>query len=219
MMNRAIIFDLDGTLLNSLDDLADACNIVLQGRGFPTHPTGAYKIFIGDGLAVLMQRIVPKETEEETVQACCNEFAQVYKNCWHAKSKLYDGISTMLSDLVDDGITLAILSNKPDAFTQIIVEHFLRDVPFKYIAGQKKDIPKKPDPAGAIYAAKILGIPAENTIFVGDSAGDIQTGRRAGMKTIGVSWGFRTEEELRANKADKIVHSPEEIIYYVRATS
>ena len=219
MINKAIIFDLDGTLLNSLDDLADACNTVLRERGYPTHSSHAYKIFIGDGLAVLMGRIVPGGTDEETVQACCNDFAGVYQKSWHAKSRLYDGVNRMLSDLAGDDITLAILSNKPDAFTQIIVEHFLPNVPFQYIAGQKNDIPKKPDPAGAIYAAKILGIPTENTIFVGDSAGDIQTGRRAGMKTIGVTWGFRSEEELRANKADKIVHSPEEIIHYVRATS
>lgn len=219
MINRAIIFDLDGTLLDSLDDLADACNSVLKQKRFPIHPIESYKTFVGGGLLSLMQRIVPSGTDEDTIHACCSDFSEVYKKCWHAKSKPYDGITKMLSDLVSENVKLGILSNKPDAFTQVIAEHYFSDVPLLYIAGQKNEIPKKPDPAGAIYAANILDTPIENTFFIGDSAVDIQTGRRAGMKTIGVTWGFRSEEELRANKADKIVHSPKEIIDYVRITS
>lgn len=216
---KSILFDLDGTLLDSLDDLADAVNSVLLNRGFPVHPTEAYRFFVGDGLFPLIQRAVPIGISEDVVRKCCEEFAFFYNKCWHTKSTLYSGIMEMLLELSREGVILGILSNKPDGFTQTIVKHFFPNNPFGYVAGHKEDIAKKPDPAGALYAAQRLGVLPEATFFVGDTAIDIQTGKNAGMKTIGVTWGFRPETELLANNADKIVYSPKEIIDYVRISS
>lgn len=136
----SIIFDLDGTLLDSLDDIVDAINNVLIQRGFPVHSAEAYRFFIGDGLFILMQRAVPVGTSDNVVRKCCEEFSFFYNKCWHTKTTLYSGVQNMLLDLQRDGISLGILSNKPDKFTQTIVKYFFPDNPFIYVAGQKEDI-------------------------------------------------------------------------------
>ncbi len=213
MACKGIIFDLDGTLLDTLEDLAEAANNTLEFYGFPAHPVDAYRFFVGEGLKTLLQRIVPgNDRSEEQLQEYMNKFTEIYAQTWNKKTTVYEGIPEMLIDLTAAGLPLAVLSNKPHAFTELCVETFFPDKPFLHVFGQRDTIAKKPDPAGALDIAGRLGVAAGDILFVGDTATDIQTGNSAGMKTIGVEWGFRTRTELEENNAWKIVTRPVEVV-------
>ncbi len=213
MQYRAALFDLDGTLLDTLDDLADAANRVLAAEGMPVHEVEAYKKFVGDGLATLVERIVPGEQHnEETLRRVVDAFRQDYGAHWHEKSRPYAGVPEMLTGLRKRGLRLAVLSNKPHEFTKLCVRRMLGDFSFYPVLGQREGVPKKPDPAGALEAAALLDIPAREILYVGDTAVDMQTAAGAGMTAVGVLWGFREEEELTASGADYLVSHPEEIL-------
>lgn len=214
MSYTSIIFDLDGTLLDTLTDIADSVNTVLTVNGFPTYPRDSYKSFLGDGLHNLISRSVPVGTGENIIQNCCETFTQIYSESWKKNCYPYEGIEIMLSDLSAGKIKLAVLSNKPHAFTCLFVDHFFPKGMFEIVYGHRDGVNKKPDPAGAIAIAEILQTGCENILFVGDSDVDIQTGRSAGMGTAGVSWGYRTVAELKANNAEIIVNRPSEIVEY-----
>lgn len=217
MALKAVLFDLDGTLVNTLDDLADAANQVLAGHGFPTHPTERFKIFVGDGLRQLMTRITPASITPAELEQCCQDFVSVYHQCWDRNSRPYPGVEAMLSSLSDHGLRLAVLSNKPHAFTTVYMERFFAGHHFDMVLGQREGVPRKPDPAGALEIAAKLRIAAGQCAYVGDSGVDMLTGKAAGMLTIGVSWGFRTVTELLQHNADLIVATPEEIVLHVTA--
>ncbi|WP_136796720.1 MULTISPECIES: HAD family hydrolase [Desulfosediminicola] len=216
---KAAIFDLDGTLLDTLHDLAYAGNSVLMKRGFPQHPVESYKHFVGDGLKVLMERITPADVDESEIQACCSLFNEIYDSCWDANSRPYPGIIKMLHELKSQGIRCSVLSNKPHQFTRIYIDRFFNSDDFEVVFGQREGVEKKPDPAGAIEIANIMQVDPAQCIYVGDTSVDMRTGKSAGMYTIGVLWGFREKKELQQNNADIIVSSPEEIVEYVLATS
>ncbi len=215
MSYSSLIFDLDGTLLDTLDDLAATCNEVLECNGFPTHPAPAFKTFIGDGLQVLMQKITPVGTGEKALQQCCDLFTELYSQNWKRNSCPYDGINDMLSALKKHDVMLAILSNKPHRFTKLFVDEFFPRGLFPIVYGQRDGFPKKPDPKVALEIAAKFGALPQQTLFVGDSGVDIMTGRAARMGTAGVSWGFRSIQELTAHKADIIVNNPLELEQYV----
>ena len=215
MLYSSIIFDLDGTLLDTLQDIAESVNSVLTLSGFPPHPCERYKVFIGNGLYNLILRSVPAGTPESIIQKCCDTFEEIYSKNWKNNCCPYKGINTMLADLSGQGIKLAVLSNKPHAFTCLFVDQFFPKNIFEIVFGQRDDVKKKPDPAGALAIAEFLQTQPENILFVGDSDVDIQTGRNAGMGTAGVSWGYRDVDELAANNAEIIVNSPLEIVEYV----
>ena len=215
MSYLSIIFDLDGTLLDTLTDLADTANEVLARHSFPQHSRNAYKQFVGDGLFVLMQRIVPAGTKEKVVQQCCDLFTDLYSKNWRRKSCPYDGIDDMLSALKSRGIVLAVLSNKPHEFTKHFIDEFFPGELFSAVYGQRNGFAKKPDPATALQIAKECSMRPRDMLFVGDSGVDIKTGKAAGMATAGVSWGFRSVQELTENNADVIVNSPLELEQYV----
>lgn len=218
MSFKSAIFDLDGTLLDTLEDLAYAGNSVLATRGFPQHPVEAYKHFVGDGLKVLMERITPAKAGDDEIQTCCGLFNEIYDKCWDNKSRPYPGIIDMLKALKGNGIRCGVLSNKPHQFTEIYIERFFTPDAFEVVFGQREGVEKKPDPAGAFEIADIMQIQPSECIYVGDTSVDMQTGKSAGMFTIGVLWGFREKEELLQNNADMIVSSPEEIVEYVIST-
>lgn len=219
MQCPSIIFDLDGTLLDTLVDLAETCNEVLADNHFPVHPMADYKKFIGDGLHILMNRITPVGTEEVVLQQCCKLFTERYSQNWKRNSCPYEGISDMLSALKLYGVKLAVLSNKPHEFTKLFVDYYFPCELFSFVYGQREGFPKKPDPTVALDLAVQFGVHPQDTLFVGDSGVDIMTGKAADMKTAGVSWGFRSVQELIDNKADIIVHNPSELEQYVLSTT
>jgi phosphoglycolate phosphatase len=212
MRFKASLFDLDGTLLDTLDDLADTANAALTALRFPVHPTDSYRYFVGDGLRVLVERIVPATCSEEQIAECEHIFKKKYAAHWADKSRPYPGIEEMISRLHDMGLKLAILSNKPDDFTGLCVDRFFPANTFQCVQGQREGIPKKPDPAGALIIAERLGMEPAEILYVGDTATDMKTGKSAGMKTAGVLWGFREISELEQNGADYIVSHPREIV-------
>ena len=213
MKCKGLIFDLDGTLLDTLDDLAIAANTTLQYFGFPVHAVDEYRYFVGEGLKTLMQRIVPgTSATDEQLNHYMAKFGEIYRDSWNVCSAPYAGISEMITSLSATGLQLAVLSNKPHEFTRLCVETFFPDNPFAFVFGQREGIAKKPDPAGAIEIADKMGLEVTDILYVGDTATDMQTGNSAGMRTIGVEWGFRDRAELEKNNAWKIAATPAEVI-------
>jgi len=216
MNNKAVVFDLDGTLLDTLEDIAESMNNVLQKRGFPIHPLGAYRNFIGDGARMLINRSLPAgERIEKIIAECSASFKEEYLRNWNKTTKPYDGIVKTLDELVKNKLKLAVLSNKPDIFTKMCVNEFLDSHKFQVVLGQRDDIPPKPDPTGAKLIADHLRIEPGHILYIGDSGVDMKTAIYAGMVPIGVLWGFRPKEELIKNGAKAVISSPQEIITHI----
>jgi phosphoglycolate phosphatase len=211
---KGLIFDLDGTLLDTLEDLADAANATLEHFGFPGHPVDAYRYFVGEGLKTLIQRIIPGSCTENQLAEYMKKFGEIYRRIWNVHSAPYEGVSEMISSLQTAGLQLAVLSNKPHVFTEICVETFFPEHPFVFVFGQRDGVAKKPDPAGALELAEKMGLDVDEILYVGDTATDMQTGNSAGMRTIGVEWGFRDRAELEKNNAWKVVATPAEVVSY-----
>jgi phosphoglycolate phosphatase len=212
-MIQGVIFDLDGTLLDTLEDIADSANAALAERGHPVHPVDAYRYFVGDGAPTLMHRILPEHArtpEEET--ALLARYKEIYAVRWDQKTAPYAGITEMLGVLATRGMRLAVLSNKPHEATAECVAGFLTAASFDAVQGQTTEFPKKPDPAGALAIARRFGIPPSACLYVGDTATDMQTAVRAGMIPVGALWGFRTADELRAHGALRLIAHPSELI-------
>ena len=208
----AVLFDLDGTLLDTLEDIADAANAILASQGMPTHPLAAYKLFVGEGVKRLMEKAIPEDRRSaEAITRCASLFANEYGRRWNAMSRPYDGILPLLASLREK-MPLAVLSNKPQAFTQQCVDHYFPCGTFVCVLGQRDGIPPKPDPAGAIETANRLALPPEMIAYLGDSSIDMQTAVRAGMHPIGAAWGFRSREELLASGAAAVIEQPAELI-------
>jgi phosphoglycolate phosphatase len=210
---RATIFDLDGTLLDTLGDIANAANRVLAERGFPTHPNLGYRAFIGEGVGKLLLRALPETQQDEaTVQACVGAYVQEYGRTWNVLTKPYPGVPEMLDALVVRGLKLAVLSNKPDHFTQQCVDELLSKWAFDVVLGASDQFPRKPDPASAMETAKRLGVSTAECLYVGDSGVDMQTARAAGMYAVGVLWGFRDKAELLKDGAQALISQPGEVL-------
>jgi phosphoglycolate phosphatase len=210
---QAIIFDLDGTLLDTLDELGIITNSVLEKNGFPIHLLNEYRYLVGEGAENLIIKALDSEgSNRETVQRCLSEFLSIYRATCGERSKLYDGIPQMLDELVRIGIKIAVLSNKPHDLTLKNIDLFLPNVPFDLVLGQRDGIPKKPDPHGALEIAEHMGIKPENFLYMGDTSIDMRTAVAAGMNPVGVLWGFRGEEELRSSGAKHIIGNPGEVM-------
>jgi phosphoglycolate phosphatase len=208
-----VLFDLDGTLIDSLADIADAANRVLVSREFPPHPRDAYRGFIGEGVPTLFARALPEGAgTPERIAACAEGFRAEYADAWHAATRVYDGIPELLDAIVARGLKLAVLSNKPDAFTKDCVRHYLDRWPFAPVYGDRAGVARKPDPAGALAIAAELGCAPGAVLYVGDSSVDMTTARRAGMPAAGVSWGFRSADELREHGAGAVIDHPAELL-------
>ncbi len=213
MAIRAILFDLDGTLLDTLADIARSANEALEIQGFPTHPEADYLRFIGDGVAMLLHRALPPDRSGEAeVGRCVASFQETYGRGWNVRTRLYDGIGPLLDGLVGRGILLAVLSNKPDDFTRRFGETYLAPWPFRAVVGHRAGSPRKPDPSSALEIAEGLGVEPSECAFVGDSVVDIETALAAGMTPIGVSWGFQPVEALREAGAEAILDEPEKLL-------
>lgn len=217
MKYKAVIFDLDGTLLNTLDDIADSMNFALRSVGFVEHSVDDYREIVGNGVINLVKSSIPQEfcNDEETIKMCFDLLCDEYKERWDRKTCLYKGIADMLDGLQKLSIPLNILSNKPDEFVQEIVDKFLDRWSFANIFGARDGVAIKPDPISAIEIAKNLNIVPSDIIYVGDSDVDIKTAISAEMFPVGVSWGFRNVTELFDNGAEIVLGEPLELLRIV----
>jgi len=210
---QAVLFDLDGTLLDTLPDLAYSVNEILSRLGYPVHPVDSYRFFVGEGVEVLIRRALPegKSVTDEQVKLAVEAMEEEYGRRWADNTRPYDGIPEMLTWLEQRKIPKAVISNKPDLFTQIMVRELLPNWRFEVIRGATPSVPKKPDPTVALEIAQQIGVDPQQVILVGDSNIDILTAIAAGMYPVGVRWGFRPVEELLESGARVILNSPDDI--------
>lgn len=212
---KAVIFDLDGTLLDTLQDLADSGNAVLEARGYPTHSKDAYRTFIGNGMINLVRDIFPDEhrpAEGEETETVLAEYRAAYGRNWQNTTVPFPGIPELLDFLAQREIPIGVLSNKAHDFTLKCVETFLGKWDWDVVLGARDAVPKKPDPAGAVEAAAAMGVSLENCLYLGDSDVDMFTAKNSGMRAIGVSWGFRSVEELVECGAEVILEAPGDLL-------
>ena len=212
MKFKGIIFDLDGTLVNSLEDIADAMNKVLQSLDYPTHSYDDYQYFIGSGLRNLVSKALPETNNDENqIEKSLNSMIDVYRDNCTNQTKSYQGIVELLNELKSRKLKLGVFSNKADALTKEITKALFPDV-FDPIVGLSTESLKKPNPFEALEISKSWGLQPEEMIFVGDSGIDMQTATNANIHAVGVSWGYRPEKELMENGAQHILNHPLDLI-------
>lgn len=206
-MYKGIVWDLDGTLLDTLDDLTDAVNAALGMHGLPQKTKDEVRKAVGNGIRKLIERTVPAETDEVTTNAVFVSFKEYYKDHMNDKTASYEGITDLLRSLSDRGVRMAVVSNKADFATAELCRIYFGGV-IDVAIGQRDGVPKKPSPDAVFTALAELGVTAAEAVFIGDSDVDVLTGMNAGMDVIAVSWGFRTADSLKAAGADRIADTP-----------
>lgn len=220
---KGIIFDLDGTLLYTLEDIADAENSALAELGLPSLPVNEFRWIVGGGADNIARKLLPSELhDEQNISAFVQRFRHYYHQNWHNKTRLYDGIDELIEALLQKGFKLAVLSNKPEEFAMKIIDHYFPDwqgknrTPvFTHVIGQRAGCPVKPDPALALGIAEEWKVGPDKIGFVGDSDIDIITAKNAGMFAIGAAWGFRGREELISAGANILIHNPLDLLEYL----
>lgn len=210
---KAVIFDLDGTLVNTISDLANSVEYALAKFGFSGHTVEEYTSYVGNGTLKLIERSLPQNVRDDKALLgdVHNTFSAYYAEHFCDSSCAYDGIADLLDCLQSRGVSLCVNSNKPDRFTKAIIEKLFPNYEFAVCIGARDNVPKKPDPASELEIAEILGLDAAQILHIGDSDVDILTAHNAGIKAIGCSWGFRSKESLVQAGADYIADSPAEI--------
>lgn len=208
-MKRLVIFDLDGTLLNTIEDLGHAANYALEKNGFATHTLASYPFFVGNGVRRLITRVLPEEHRNDaTIDRLLKDFREFYDEHCCDCTKPYPGMLELLRDLRDQGVQMAVASNKYDAAVQKIISHYFGDIDFVAIEGQKEGVNVKPDPSIVFAILAQARVPKREVLYVGDSGVDMETARRACVDSVGVTWGFRPEKELVEWLAGTIIHQP-----------
>ena len=207
---RAVLFDLDGTLLDTLEDIADSMNRALLENNLPEHPLDAYRYFVGDGVKALAQRATG--FREKAVPAVLKAYRAYYAAGCQNKTRPYDGVMDMLAALERRGLPLCVFSNKPHKDTLNVTAYYFAQFRFAAVRGQKENVPVKPNPAGALETAGELNIPPEDFLYVGDTGVDIDCASAAGMVPVGALWGFRPREELVKHHARHLIKRPEELL-------
>ncbi len=215
-MKKTIIFDLDGTLIDSVLDIGLCMNEVLQEFNLSPYKIEEYNYFLGGGVEILVSNVLKENTNINLKNSITKRFQEVYETTLHTNTKPYDGIYDLLDELVKMKFNIAVLSNKPHKFTLGYVEKLFGKYNLQEVHGQKTTIEKKPHPQAAINIANSFNTPCEETYFVGDTKVDMQTATNAGMIPIGVLWGFRDEAELKEYKAKYIAKKPLDIIEFVK---
>lgn len=212
-MKQYVIFDLDGTLLDTIADLADATNYALEQLGYTTHPITAYNYMVGNGVTKLLERALPEDMRTtRMVEAMRCHFLEYYDVHCTDRTTIYPGISDLLDELAARGIATAVTSNKYQRAVTHLISHFFGQLPWAAILGHQENVPVKPDPSIVFMALNAHPTPKDNVLYVGDSAVDMETAQRAGVESVGVSWGFRTRSELSGAGADHVVDSPDDIL-------
>jgi phosphoglycolate phosphatase len=218
MQYKAIIFDLDGTLSDSIEDIADSLNPVLKEHNFPTYNINAYKQLVGNGLKKLVHDAIPIEHRDSPIEVeCTKAFYKIYSSNCLNKTKPYDGINDLLNKLNSKKIKYAILSNKAEEFTKQMALTLFPKIKFDFIVGVTIEQEKKPNPKGALKISEALGFKPEEIIFVGDGGVDMQTANNAGMLAVGALWGFKSKEELEQNGAKYLIKHPFELLQVINS--
>ena len=210
-MKRLAIFDLDGTLLNTITDLGKACNYALEEMGFATHPIQAYAYMVGNGVRNLMKK-AQQDADEETIDRLLGHFMEYYNAHCLDNTKPYPGITDLLENLTKQDVALAVASNKYQEATEKIIAGALPDFNFVAVEGQREGRNRKPDPSIIFSVLEKFPVAKKDVLYIGDSGVDIECAKRACVESIGVSWGFRSTGELRRANADYIVSHPAEIL-------
>lgn len=209
---KAFIFDLDGTLIDSLADIAESINRMLDARRYPRCEKEVFKQMVGDGMEKLVERALPEDVRsDELIKVCVEEYRAHYDVLWNSETRPYPGIVEMLAELKARGLKLGVISNKAHRFTVPMTEHFFGTETFDHILGQRVEVPRKPAPDGAHEMAALLGLKTDEMAYMGDSGIDMEFAKNSGMRAIGVRWGFRSEAELRECGADVLISSAAEL--------
>ena len=215
-MYKAVIFDLDGTLVNSLEDLAVATNYALEQHGFKAYPLDDYKYLIGDGMVKLIERAIPDNAlNEDTFKSVFNGFMGYYREHCLVHTYVYDGVMDAILQLNKMGLKLAVVSNKADNMTNLIVKNYFGEI-FTAVTGKREGYPTKPDPTLTLKIIEEMGVKPHECIFVGDSGMDCKNAVNSGCYPLGVLWGFRKSEELLENGAKTLIEHPNEIVPFVK---
>ncbi|MDF9824360.1 phosphoglycolate phosphatase [Breznakia sp. PF5-3] len=209
---KGVIFDLDGTLLDTLSDLSNSVNKVLETYNYPIHDKATYKKKIGRGFKDLICRSMPEDTEASKVEAGLQMFLKIYDQDFMKETKPYEGIDKVLSTLQENHIKVAVNSNKRTDYTNALIQKHFPNICFVECFGERQGIPKKPDPTSALELRNLMEFKSDEILYIGDSKTDIQTANNASMDSVGVLWGFREEDELVANGATYIARTPEDIL-------
>jgi len=210
---RGVIFDLDGTLLDTLADIGESTNQALAELGFPPHPLDSYRRFVGDGVPSLAKRALPpSHRDAESIARCAAGMRRAYAERWSRKTVPYPGIEALLDGLAERGVALAVLSNKPDEFCHVVIGHFFGSGRFRTVVGARPEAAHKPDPSSALEIARDLELEPREILYVGDTDTDMRTAVNAGMVAVGALWGFRDAEELSAAGARSLVRVPADVL-------
>lgn len=214
MQYKAVIFDLDGTLVDSLADLSDSVNLMLESYGFPTHEVEKYRYFVGNGSKKLMERTLPRDKAEsaEFVEEALVKYKAIYKERLLEKTRPYNGVLELLAELKSRGIPLAVCTNKHNDAALAIVKILFAPGTFEEVLGDRPGFPKKPNPATPLEIASHLGVKPDEVAYLGDTSVDMETAVHAGFLPVGVLWGFRTEEELVKSGAKVLLKAPLELL-------
>jgi phosphoglycolate phosphatase len=213
MTYRAVLFDLDGTLVDTLQDLADSANYVLAGSGFPQHEIEAYRYFVGSGVRALASMALPEDARDrQTVDRIASEIEDAYSRRWAKHTLPYTGIPELLDALTDLGILMAVLSNKPQWSAELTVSRLLPQWHFGIVQGERPGVPLKPDPSGALEIARLMKMEPGELLYLGDSATDMRTAIAANMYPVGALWGFRTAQELLTGGARALIICPADLL-------
>ncbi len=212
-MKKAVIFDLDGTLVNSIEDIADAMNSVLKQHNYETHDYESYKTFVGRGLRKMCELAMPQNVRSnEQIDKCLEQLMEIYsENCVN-KTRPYNGIRELLEELKNRDIRVAVFSNKVNELAQKVVYTIFADYKFDIVIGSGGAIPRKPDTTGIDYICNQMNLSLDDYLYVGDSGVDMQTATGAGIYAVGVLWGFRDMEELLENNADVVIEHPMDLL-------
>ena len=217
-MKRLVIFDLDGTLLNTIEDLGNAANYALSRNGYPTHSLASYPFFVGNGVRNLIRKALPDDARTDSIiDSLLKDFKEYYNEHNTDCTKPYDGIVELLRKLQDNGVKMAVASNKYQQATEKIIASYFGDIDFVAVYGQRDGVNVKPDPSVVFSILADAKVPKSDVLYVGDSGVDMETARRACVDSVGVTWGFRSEKELNEYHADRIVNKVSDIFDIVMA--
>ncbi|MEA1896573.1 MAG: HAD family hydrolase [Bacteroidota bacterium] len=209
---EGVIFDLDGTLVHTIEDIMDAANTMFKQYGLPVHHEADYLRWIGNGAAKLIESALSEDHDPGQLQAYVTSFKEIYSKNLHSKSRLYNGIPGMLDELINQGIKLSILSNKPHHLTEQVAGYYLSNWSFISIFGQREGVPRKPDPYAAEEIADIMNVDAQKIMFVGDSPYDLKTAMAADMIPVGVTWGYGRLDIPQSEGVIKYIRHPDELV-------